>query len=121
MPERYTDIERRKYPRLEEEILLVYKLAESAKIESCSTKDISGGGVSFETDVPASVGDIIWVEINKPARNGSGRLLTVYSFVQVRWVKRISKDRYEVGVEFTDMKEEDRNQIISYVVKKLRE
>lgn len=121
MPERYTDRERRKYPRLKEKIVLIYKLAESAKIRSSATKDISGGGVCFETAVPASPGDIIWVKINKPAPNGSGQLLTVYTFAQVRWAKRIAKRRYELGVEFTDMKEKDRNQIISYVLKKLRE
>ncbi len=120
MPETFTGQERRQYTRLEEKIPLVYQSFEILEGKSSFTKNISGGGLCFETEVAVYDGDVLWIQIHKAIDAGLTRRAPIYAIANVCWVKQIDTGKYESGLEFIDIKDRDRNEIIRHVEEKIK-
>jgi len=119
----WAGINRRKFPRVDYNCRIYIRKKDSTKTISTHTENIGAGGicvileeglslfqgVALELDVkngvPASVkcsGTVVWVVRQRDARAGSAM-------------------RYDTGIEFVDIGEEDTNRISKVVEKQLKE
>ena len=89
---------------------VIYQTA-SGKKKKSETKDISQTGICFFAEEKPAIGDVIDITL---ALERLG-----YSFAakaSVRWVNEIIKNRrYEVGVKFVDLPEQDIKRLLNYI------
>ncbi len=106
-----TDIiksQRRSYFRLDLMMPIQILKSNDDTIYSGFTKDISGGGVRMVAETRLSEGDIIHVGFELEGR--------IYNFkAQVRTKFSTFENKNEVGIEFLDIIEIDRNDLIKYL------
>lgn len=116
-------LERRRYPRFKDNIFMFTSsnLQSIPKIKACS-KDVSGGGLAFETDRKISVGTKLRLEIYQPLNSNGTVILSILTVMKVVWRKKITKNNFEkgeneykVGMKFIAIKERDRQRIIEYI------
>ena len=76
----------------------------------------------FDTDRDIPAGSELELEIYQPSDSGKNIIFSVHVIAKVTWTKDIEKDafeegenRYQVGVEFSEIKEEDRQRIVNFV------
>lgn len=125
----FTNLEKRKFPRLKENIFILGNLRSSHPEEfKAITKDISAGGLMFETETDISKDTKVELEIYQPMNRDKTMIFCIPVLGKVRWVREIDKNyfergenKYRVGVEFLGIKEEDRNIITNCVEKRLSE
>ena len=126
MAKSYKGSERRKYARLSEKVSLLYHAGEStdldhlSKITSSATKDISGGGFCFETEVYIPPDSILEVQINKIVDKKLKAVLPIHADARVIWIKQVETGKYRLGLQFVDIEEKYRNEIVRDVKEKLR-
>jgi hypothetical protein len=112
--------EMREYPRLEERRPLVYEILESLETGTSYAKNISGGGLCFETETRVSPGDGVRIQIYESVGD---RLLGIrapaYAVAKVVWTDQIGTSKYQSGLRFVDIEEKCRDRIIKSVEKKL--
>ena len=121
--EKSQDLERRKFPRVEDNIFILVSLkTDHADEFKAFTREISGGGLMFETDRDIPAGSELELEIYQPSNSGKRIIFSVHVIAKVAWTRGIEKDafeegenRYQVGVEFSEIKEEDRQRIVNFV------
>ena len=121
MAEPYTDSERREHPRLEAKMSILHRTAESLDTNVSVIKNISGGGLCFETDVAFSPGDVLDVEILTQTDFRSKETVSVYALAEARWINQIDSGKYELGVKFVYIKRADREKISNYVQENLEQ
>lgn len=111
-----SEIEKRRFPRLTVSIKIEYKLFEdkSAPFLVTSTKDISAGGLCLRVFDQFEVGNILQLRFTLP-----GLPRFIFAKGRVVWIKelgRLGKGKaFELGIEFIEIKEEDKKQIGEYV------
>lgn len=108
--------EKRKFPRLNINKIKVLWRKEGALDNLDDIKNISGGGVCLMMDKrEAEVGCILQLEFKLP----EGKIIHLKG--RVAWIAKLKKntqgekESYEVGVEFIDMYDSDREQIKQFV------
>ena len=111
--------QRRRAPRLEEQLSLLYHNPGGLEGRTSVTKNISVGGFCFETDMPLTRHDLLWVWIVKPLVGRSEEGFGVYTLAQVRWTERIGARKHQSGLEFVSIKDTEQQEIIRYVEEKL--
>jgi c-di-GMP-binding flagellar brake protein YcgR len=103
-------IDQREFIRVPDCSDVVYQTA-SGKKKKSETKDISQTGICFFTEEKPKVDDVIDVILTLERLE--------YSFAakaSVRWVNEIIKNRrYEVGVKFVDLPEQDIKGLLNYI------
>lgn len=117
-------IERRRYPRLEINAEIEYIVLDQADAEVFTTgsKNLSSGGVCIIAFEKLEPGTLLSIKFSVPELHNK----IVIARGKVAWVKAIrmgGRDTdivYEVGVEFIDIKEGDREQIKKFVMLKTR-
>lgn len=77
------------------------------------TKNISRGGVCMQIPHKITEGNVIRVEI--PVEKGDR---PIKAFCEVQWCRDISGGKYEVGLSFIALKEEDAEFLKDYVNKR---
>ncbi len=103
MSERYAGQEMRKCPRSEAKMPFTYQTPRSLGSRTSFTKNISRGGLCFETEMPVSRGDILRIEADEPVAVRLRRGAPVLVSARVVWVKELVDDkRYESGLEFVN-------------------
>lgn len=110
--------EKRKFARLPIRILVKWRKAFlGGQWESLDTiRNISRGGICIATKHQLKKGDIIEIELKLPSKR------IIKSQSKVTWVKGINlyeldKDlEFEVGIEFVDIKREDREELSRFVL-----
>jgi serine/threonine protein kinase len=111
--------EDRRYRRLEEHIQICYKsLANPAISECVFTKDICDAGIKFVTKIPIPERVILEIDISLPdyVEHPTGRKDAIKVLGRVKWIsKGESMDGYEIGCEFLEVSEDDRNRLIEYI------
>ena len=125
--DRYLDLERRRFPRLEDNIFIFSKLRLSPiKLFKTITKNISLDGLMFETERNISKGSKVNMEIYQPINRGKTIIFCIPILTKIIWIRRIDKDnfehgenKYKVGAKFLEIKEVDRKQIGKYVEKNI--
>jgi c-di-GMP-binding flagellar brake protein YcgR len=124
--EKSQDLEKRKFPRLKDNIFILGVLNSTPIFIGAEfkafTRDISGGGLMFDTDRDIPAGSELELEIYQPSNSGKNIIFSVHAAAKVTWTRGIEKDafeegenRYQVGVEFSEIKEEDRQRIVNFV------
>lgn len=118
----FTNLERRIFPRFKDNIFIFGNLS-SDPIErfKAFTKDVSGGGLMFETEreIPKARG--LKLEIYQPLDRDKRMIFSIPVMAKVIWIKNIEKEnfergenKYRIGIEFSEIKEEDRKMIAKY-------
>ncbi len=119
----YSGLERRKLPRIRDNIFIIGDLRSSPGEKfKALTRDISAGGLMFETERDISKDTKVELEICQPMNRDKTMIFCIPVLGKIRRVREIDKDnfepgenKYKVGVEFSEIKEEDRQKIIKYV------
>lgn len=76
----------------------------------------------FETERDIPAGSELELEIYQPSNSGKKIIFSVYAVAKIVWAKEIEKDsfkdgenKYQIGVEFSEIKEEDKQRIVNFV------
>ncbi len=104
---------KRRFPRLDSSLPLRYKnLRKSGSSPlGASTKNISEGGVCFNSSEFISLACRLVVEINLPTTPKPIKAIS-----KVAWIRKLPNgDQYELGNQFLDMAREDKSQIVEYM------
>jgi len=121
---------RRRFCRLNDHIFILCQLMEkeNVRIVKAFTRNISAGGLCFETEQPIPARTVLSLEIYQPLRKSEGRILSIPAQAKVKWV--ISNDtatryqgsnKYRLGVEFVKIGGRERKEIAGYVKDKLKQ
>jgi c-di-GMP-binding flagellar brake protein YcgR len=122
-----TGSERRKYPRANEKVQVLYCAGEGvslgylSEVRNSATRNISGGGICFETEIYIPPNSILEVQVNKTIDDKLGIALPIHADAKVTWIKQIKTGRYRLGLQFTDINEGHQEEIIKNVKEKLKE
>ena len=116
------DLERRRFRRLKANIFIIGNLGSGSDELKVVTKNISGGGLMFETEKDISQDTTLDLEIYQPIDCRKSTIFSIPVLARVVWIREIEKNnfedgenKYRVGIEFSEIKEEDRQKIIKYV------
>lgn len=117
------DLERRKTPRHKDNIFIFAKAISSPIREfKAITKDISAGGLMFETERNIPKKNVLEVEIYQPTDRYKRGFFSISVLAKLSWIKKIEKNsfeegenKYRVGIKFSGIKEKDRKVIARYV------
>ncbi|MFC1514419.1 PilZ domain-containing protein [Candidatus Omnitrophota bacterium] len=104
-------MERRRYIRIPERQKISYKVLPDRKAQGLLTRDISQGGIRFlvHTFIPPE--SLLEVRISFEQV-----LFSFESTVRVVWVERQPhSERYEVGVEFTNLPKKANQYLVDYI------
>lgn len=109
--------ERRQFIRLNINVDIKYSLMPQPtnKTKSSKTRNISAGGICIMTEEAFRAGDMLKLELTLPQDPP-----TVYAVGRVSWIKTFTiipeqKERYDVGVEFVEISDPDREKVRKYV------
>ena len=109
--------ERRKFQRLNALVDVVYnKISPAQKVEFSLTRNISKGGICLIAYDELKVSDMLDLNIYLPEDK-----ITVHVIGRVVWVKDFvicdipKGKRFDVGIEFVQITEEDKKKIDKYV------
>ncbi|MFH1519632.1 MAG: PilZ domain-containing protein [Candidatus Omnitrophota bacterium] len=120
--DKFVSFERRKFLRLEKNLFITYCLESntSDKVKAIA-KNISGGGLMFETERDIPPGSKLELEIHQPIKHSKDIIFSIATLARVIWSRNIKKEsfeqgenKYRIGVEFLEIKKEDRQKIASY-------
>lgn len=121
---KYASPERRKFPRLEIPLLVLYRLETNDPFVIFKTisRNMAGQGLMFETEETLPIGTRLYLEIYQPSVKYKDLLFILSALAKVIWVNKkegVNKeeagiDKYQIGIEFTDIGKEDRDRIIEY-------
>lgn len=106
--------EKRKHTRLDVRVPVNYKeLRNQESIKGTLTKNLSEGGVKFNTDKFISLACRMIVEMTLPTSPKPIRAIS-----KVAWIKKLPLgDDYEIGNQFLDMTKDDKARINDYLRK----
>lgn len=107
--------EKRRFPRIDIRVPLQYKeLREGTQAsKGALSRNLSEGGVRFNTDKFVSLACRMVIELNIPSSPKPIRAIS-----KVAWIKKLSVgEDFEIGNQFLDMSREDRSMIADYVTK----
>lgn len=121
--ERILKSERRKYSRLKDNVFIFSNLTSSPTKEfKAFTLDISAGGLMFETEKALPQDMRLDLEIYQPRDRRKSVIFSIPVLAKIVWKKEVEKEdfqqgenRHRIGIEFLELKEEDRKRIAKYV------
>lgn len=115
----YERIQRRNYVRISIVLPLKYRL-EQEKRDFISTKtvDISGGGLMFVSDTDLLPNEILDLKLRLFGKDleAKGKVIRTYKFLD----SKANVQKVRVCAEFAQIREQDREKIISFIFKKIR-
>lgn len=118
LPEKIKRWQRRNYLRVSASIPLTFTLTNSdgkskhPQIYRSETIDISGGGVMLKSPLLIEKGSYLELELMLPQR---GVIVALGRIVRIQERSSKNKHFYLLGIEFSVIKESDREKIITYV------
>lgn len=127
--DKFPDLERRKFSRFRDNIFIFGNLRSSPTEKfKAFTEDISAGGLMFETERDVPKMSELELEIYQPLDCEKRVIFSISLLAKVKWTRIIEKDNFQqgenkhrVGIEFSELKEEDRKIIAKYVERKISE
>ena len=124
------NLERRQFPRTEDNIFIFVTLSSSSTNLKINTpggfkafaKSISAGGLMFETEENIIERDNeLELEIYQPVNPDKTMIFSLPVLAKVIWIQKIEKEHFEngenkylIGVKFLHIKEQDRQKIVKY-------
>ncbi len=121
-----SDLERRRFPRLQDNMFVFGTLRSNPCGEfKAFTKDISAEGLMFEAERDIPKESKLELEIYQPTGRCNDMFFSISVLVKVIWVNKIEKDNFEegenrfrIGVKFLEIEKEDRKRISRYIEEK---
>lgn len=121
--------ERRRSPRLKENFFIFGKLRSTLVEEfKAITQNINAGGLMFETERDILKDSKLELEIYLPLAGDKRIIFSIPVMAKIIWARKIEKDnfeegenKYRIGIEFLELKEEDRERIAKYVKEGIQE
>ena len=121
--EGFPDLERRKFSRLKGNFFILYFLKENPHIKlKAVIRNVGVGGLMFETEEYITKDSELALQIYQPISHDNNMIFSISVSAKVVWIRKIEKDnfeegenKYKLGVEFLEIKEEDREIIARYV------
>lgn len=105
--------ERRRYIRVNENSHVAYQVMDATQIGDYMTADISQGGLRFYVSEFVPKGTVLKLRLTL-----KNIFFTFEALAKVAWVREEPhKDRYEVGVEFLNISNEDSLLLMGYIKK----
>lgn len=118
--------ERRRRPRLCEELLIPCRNKDTLSQTIHFTRNISGGGLMFGSPEPIPMGTQLEIELYAPLDCEKQTMRYMRIGAQVRWVSDMpnafgyeGSNRYKVGVVFDEIDPQDQARFDEYVKKRL--
>ena len=114
--------EKRQFPRLNVSVDVEYKILEKelSPEKVTFTRNIGAGGICLIVYEKIAIGSILALRINLKDANcvieTKGRVVWSEYFT----MSADSRDRYDLGIEFMDINESDRQKISQYVFKLIK-
>jgi uncharacterized protein (TIGR02266 family) len=119
MKEKETDVqERRKYVRLTADVEVRYDVLDTKSHEAMQavTRNISAGGICLIINEQLPIGTVLQLDIylpqNQPVIKAKGKIVWISAFRMAN-----EKERYDAGIEFIEIDEEQRKIIDKYVLR----
>ena len=113
-------MQRRGVSRLLSEIPIAFKVTEavhkglaSQKVYESQTRNISAGGLSFDTTIPLKETDLLELELTLPSSEKIGTAAEVVTAVKMQ---REGKSLNTIGVEFFELPAETRGQLLEFLI-----
>ena len=97
-----------------------YSASQIPEIRTSATRNLSGAGLCFESEIGFSPGDVLTLKIYKPIDTTSKNVFLIYTTAEVKWIKEVAARKYELGVEFLEIGRSDRDRIIKNVKEELK-
>ncbi len=114
---RYIGPERRRYPRLKAAVIEYYLLNGTATEEPSFTRDIGAGGISIIINEEVAVETLLGLKIFLPNQNYPVKAKGRVAWVTESSLKLPNTKHYDVGIEFIEINELDKQKISQYVAK----
>lgn len=123
---KFSSLERRRFPRLSKNIFIRCRSKSHSSNEfKAIAENISGGGLMFETDRYIPTQTELGLEIYQPMICSESVILSISVLAKVIWTREKGVKYFEegenthrVGVEFLEIREDDRRKIAKYVEEK---
>ncbi|MBI5555838.1 MAG: PilZ domain-containing protein [Elusimicrobia bacterium] len=121
--EKLLEAEKRKFPRLTDNIFIRGNLNSNPVTEfKAFTENMGVGGLMFETEREIARDNELELEIYQPVNLHKNIIFSISLLAKVVWIKEFNKEnfepgenKYRIGMEFTEIKEEDRKRIIKHL------
>ena len=121
-PAKTTRIQRRNFVRVDAKVpvtlFVEHKDGKQTVIKS-ETLDLSGGGLLVYIPEHLALGTLLDIEIGIPS--GSTKPIRVRALCQVCRSRKMKNDEYQIGLSFIEISEIERDDIIKYLFKRMRE
>lgn len=119
----YASQERRKFRRIENPFFISCRLEGNHSFGVCKAigENISGGGLMFEKENSFHEGTVLYLEIYLQSNPTKDTIYSTPAKATVVWVngkenisKELGSNKYQIGLEFIEIKTKDREKIINY-------
>lgn len=113
--------DRREHPRLDEKLVLHYCGARDVSLDHLSeqrnsdTTNVCGGGLCFETEVYVPVSSVMDVVLKKTVAGNQKAVLPIPATGRVVWIRQVDAGNYRLGLEFLEIEESHREEILKNV------
>jgi c-di-GMP-binding flagellar brake protein YcgR len=103
--------EKRKFMRFEAVLDVIYSiLGNSASKTKSYLKNLSKEGLGLIGNRPLQRGSFVELEMKIPGDN-----IPIFAFGEVAWANETGKSKYDAGIKFTKIKNQDRARLLDYV------
>ena len=103
--------ERRRFMRFEAILEVIYSLlGKPASKAKSYLKDLSKEGLRLIGNNPLQRGSLVELEMKIPGDN-----IPIFAFGEVAWARETENSKYDAGIKFTKIKNNDRLRLLDYV------
>lgn len=119
----FANLEKRRFSRFKDDLFIIGNLKSDPMGDFAAiTKNISAGGLMFEIEKEIPVESKLELEIYQPLDRDKRMIFSIPVMAKIIWTRKIEKDnfeegenKYRIGIEFSEIREEDRQKITQYV------
>lgn len=112
-------LERRRYPRMDEEIPIICRNLGNGEGWEAVTRNIGGGGICSEGRADVSAGKVFEIQFEGPINSESETTVTIHATVRVIWLNEIKVGCYQMGLQFVSIDERHWQIIVRIVGKRI--
>lgn len=113
----YNGVERRHYPRLRSAVIEYSFMDKESPEEAAFTRDVGAGGISIIVNEKIELEVLLILKIYLPDYNDPVKAKGKVVWRQESAFKLPQTTRYDIGIEFFEISDEDKQKISEYVGK----
>ena len=113
--------ERRRFPRIKDNIFVLFQSMEREMSFEAITNNISQGGLMFRTSNFIAERTELLLEICQPLNSDKDLFLPMSAKVQIAWIRKVEdNDEYLIGAKITKMDEKNQKGLSNYISNRLK-